>query len=133
MHIVDRGGFDSVHMREIDQRGEYFIIRLKKKHNYDIIYEQQTQGERYELEIASRPRIRLLSTGLIKLHANPGLGDLKYVKFQYNSSKTCKFETIELVSNLKIDSLDIIELNAGEQQRQNSIFCNMDSDWKNFL
>ncbi|MCY3415151.1 MAG: transposase, partial [Candidatus Heimdallarchaeota archaeon] len=112
VHITDRGAFDSQTLQKIDECDEYFIIRLKKNLKYRFIFEQQVSNEKYSLAITSRPKIRLLSSGMIKLDANPELGGLKYVKFQYNNPNTGKFETLELISNLKMDSIDIIELSA---------------------
>lgn len=46
------------------------------------------------------------------MDANPELPALKYVKFRYNKTSNGQFETIELISNLPLDILDIIELSA---------------------
>jgi len=111
VHISDRGPFDTKHQAEIHQRGEYYIIRLRDNIKFDIIH-SGNRNEYHELSIASHPKIKLLETGMVILQANPEMGSQRYIKFQYNSSRTGKFETIELVSNLPLDAIDIIELSA---------------------
>ncbi len=69
-------------------------------------------NQSHRLDISSNPEIFLLSSKIIKLDANPDLPALKYVKFRYNKPTNGQFETIELISNLPLDILDIIELSA---------------------
>ncbi len=49
---------------------------------------------------------------MIRLDVNPDLGDLKYIRFQYNSIKTGKFETIELISSLPLAAEEIVRIHA---------------------
>ena len=112
IHITDRGPFDTQYMETIVNRGQYFIIRLKKNIKYTTLYSKKYKNAEVVLNIASSPKITILETGIIKLNANPDLSELKYIKFQYNNHKSGRFETIELVSNLQLDTVDIIELSA---------------------
>ncbi|MFV2014068.1 MAG: transposase [Candidatus Heimdallarchaeota archaeon] len=112
IHISDRGPFDSKYQEEISKRNEYFIIQLKDNMKYRTIHSLTTHNELYELSTPSKPKIKLLKTGIITLKANPDLGPVKYIKFQYNNQRTGRFETIELISNLMLDAIDIIELSA---------------------
>lgn len=112
IHITDRGAFDTQFMQLIHERSQYFIIRLKKNIKFITKHTKKYKNAEIELQIASKPKIRVLETRIIELNANQNLTGLKYVKFQYNNHKSGRFETIELVSNLQLDTIDIIELSA---------------------
>ncbi|NIP62481.1 MAG: transposase [Nitrosopumilaceae archaeon] len=113
INIPDRGPFDTKHLGQISKEGQYFIIRLKKNLRVIPVHLKKHSNEDFvKLSIASKPKIKLLQSGFIRLLANPELGDLKFVKFQYNNEKSGRFETIELISDLPLDTIDIIELSA---------------------
>jgi len=112
INITDRGPFDTKYLEQISKRGQYFIIRLKKNLRVTPVHLRTHSNDFVELSISSKPKIKLLQSGFIRLPANPGLGDVKYVKFQYNNPDSGRFETIELISDLPLDTIDIIELSA---------------------
>ena len=112
VHITDRGPFDTYFMASIHKKSQYFVIRLKKNIKYTTIHSQDLENQRHRIDISSNPEILLYESKIIKLDANPELPALKYVKFRYNKTSNGQFETIELISNLPLDVLEIIELSA---------------------
>lgn len=95
INIPDRGPFDARYLSQISKRGQYFAIQLKKNIRLIPIHLNEHCNEDFvELSITSKPNIKLLQSGFIRLSANPDLGDIKYVKFQYNNPKSRRFETL---------------------------------------
>lgn len=112
VHITDRGPFDTQTMGDIRQNNQHFIIQLKKNIKYDLVHPIFRGEYRFKLDTPSQTQIRLLESKLIRLHANPDLNEVKYVRFQYNSLRTGKFKTIELISSLPLTAEEIIQSHA---------------------
>jgi len=112
VHITDMGPFSSETMKEILDRNQHFIIRLKKNILYQVAHQIYHGTYNFTLETASKTDIILLEEKLIRLNANPELSDVKYVRFQYKSLKTGEFEQIELISSLPLSAEHIIRAHA---------------------
>jgi len=112
VHITDKGPFSSETMVQIQKNCQYFIIKLKSKVKYKLVHQVFLGNFTFQLETASRTKIRLLEEKLIKLEVNPELNDLKYIRFQYNSLKTGQFKTIEVITSLPLSAEQIIRAHA---------------------
>lgn len=112
VHITDKGPFDTNTMVEMINNKQHFIIPLKQNIKYNLVYQIHKGVREFTLRTPSEPKIKILEESMINLTANPKLRDLKVIKFQYNSPKTGKFESMELISSLPMSAEDIIEMSA---------------------
>lgn len=112
VHITDRGPFDTKTMERIRQNQQHFIIKLKKNIKYKTAHQIFLGDHRFELNTPTKTKIRLLESKVIRIQANPQLGEIKYIRFQYNCLKEGKFKTVELISSLPLSAEEIIQSHA---------------------
>lgn len=112
VHITDSGPSDSKTMQEIRELQQHFIIKLRKNLKTQLVHQIFLGSHEFRLDTPSNTRIRLLEEKLIRLHANPDLGDIKYIRFQYNCLRTGKFKTVVLISSLPLSAEQIIQAHA---------------------
>lgn len=112
IHISDKGPSSSYTMQKILENKQHFIIPLKKNIKYNVLYQINVGVQELTLRTPSAPKIRILEESIIQLTNNLISRDLKYIKFQYNSSETGEFKTMELLSSLPMDAAKIIEMSA---------------------
>ncbi len=112
VHITDKGPFDTNTMVEMIKNHQHFIIALKQNIKYDLVYQIHKGVREYTLRTPSEPKVKILEESMISLTTNPLLRDLKLIKFQYNSPKTGKFESMELISSLPMSAEEIVEMSA---------------------
>jgi len=112
IHIADRGPFSTGTMSEIRENKQHFVIRLKRNIGYQLIHQISKERYKFELNNPSRSTIRVMEEKIITLNPRPELGELRYIKFQYNCLRTGQFKTIELITSLILPVIDVIELHA---------------------
>ncbi|MFV2015675.1 MAG: transposase, partial [Candidatus Heimdallarchaeota archaeon] len=112
VHISDLGPFFTRTMKEIRDNQQHFIIKLKKKIKYSLVHQIFLGRDEFELDTPSKTKIIVFEEKLIRLNANPDLGEVKYIRFQYHCQRTGKFRTIELISSLPLSAEQIIQSHA---------------------
>jgi hypothetical protein len=114
VHVADKGPFDSKTLEQILANHQHFIMPMKQNVGYAVSYELAVNSDTAEFHasIPSQPLVRLLEEKVIRLNTNPDMGEFKLIIFQYNSFKTGKFETVELLSSLQLPAQEIINMAA---------------------
>ena len=112
VHITDRGPFSFDTMREIQKNNQHFIIRLKDNTLLKTVHPSNLIPYTIFLDTASNPKVTILEEKIVKLKTANDIGELTYVKFQYKSLRTGKFETVKLISTLRLPTETIMNVHA---------------------